>query len=47
MDLVRIAVSLHILLCSAWALSRHSSMDSILSDRSGKLCECTIRLTVT
>uniref|UniRef100_A0A3Q1G6X4 Wu:fc38h03 n=1 Tax=Acanthochromis polyacanthus TaxID=80966 RepID=A0A3Q1G6X4_9TELE len=31
MDLVQIAVSFHILLCPAWALSRHSYMDGILS----------------
>eukprot|EP00064_Thunnus_orientalis_P011920 superscaffoldBa00001771_g11952 len=34
MDLVKIAVSFHILLCPAWALYRHSFMDSILSPRS-------------
>ncbi|XP_010794894.1 acetylcholinesterase collagenic tail peptide-like [Notothenia coriiceps] len=32
MDLIKLAVSLHYLLCSAWA--RHSYMDSILSPRS-------------
>ncbi|XP_045914988.1 acetylcholinesterase collagenic tail peptide [Micropterus dolomieu] len=34
MDLVKIAVSIHILLCPAWALSRHSYMDSILPGHS-------------
>ncbi|XP_030597192.1 acetylcholinesterase collagenic tail peptide-like [Archocentrus centrarchus] len=34
MDLVNIAVSFHILLCPAWALSHHSYMSSILSARS-------------
>ncbi|XP_071775356.1 uncharacterized protein LOC139927202 [Centroberyx gerrardi] len=34
MDPVKTAVSLHILLCSAWALSHHTYMDSILSARS-------------
>lgn len=46
MDLVKITVSFHILLCPAWALSRHASMDSILSARSGKACKCTVRLTI-
>ncbi|GLD57874.1 acetylcholinesterase collagenic tail peptide-like protein [Lates japonicus] len=31
MDLVKIAVSFHILLCPTWALSRHPYMDGILS----------------
>ncbi|TMS17972.1 Acetylcholinesterase collagenic tail peptide [Larimichthys crocea] len=34
MDWVKIAVSFHILLCPAWAISRYSSMDGILSARS-------------
>ncbi|KAK2830212.1 hypothetical protein Q5P01_018143 [Channa striata] len=34
MDLVKLAVSFHILLCPAWALSRQPYMDSILSARS-------------
>ncbi|XP_036947872.1 acetylcholinesterase collagenic tail peptide isoform X1 [Acanthopagrus latus] len=34
MDLVKIAVSFHILLCPAWVQSRHTSMDSFLSGRS-------------
>ncbi|KAM9838617.1 uncharacterized protein ACBR49_017314 [Aulostomus maculatus] len=35
MDLVKIAVSFHILLCPAWALSHHSFMDSVLSAHTG------------
>uniref|UniRef100_A0A1A8PBB2 Collagen-like tail subunit (Single strand of homotrimer) of asymmetric acetylcholinesterase n=1 Tax=Nothobranchius pienaari TaxID=704102 RepID=A0A1A8PBB2_9TELE len=34
MDLVKIAVSFHILLGPAWTSSRHSHMDSVLSSRS-------------
>ncbi|XP_034561471.1 acetylcholinesterase collagenic tail peptide [Notolabrus celidotus] len=34
MELVKLAVSLHICLCPAWALSRHSYTDSILAARS-------------
>ena len=39
MDLVKIAVSFHILLCPAWVQSRHTSMDSFLSGRSGESCQ--------
>lgn len=48
MNLVRVAASFHILLSSVWALSRRSSVDSNLSDSSGKLCEgvtdCSLKI---
>lgn len=42
MDLKTVAMSFRILLCSAWAVSHHSSAHSVLSDHSGKLGECIL-----
>jgi len=43
MDLAKIAVSFHILLCPVWTLSRHSYTDSILSAHSGETSGVSLR----